>query len=102
MASFAEWEKNLSEEQHNDYHIEEEINSIFSSEIVNAMEATEDITFIIQDLVDDDEPWQSASKNKSVRLMLVATIGALAIKFGDASEKLHDYEDDDELEDLDD
>lgn len=85
----------MSEEQHNDYHIEEEINSIFSSEIVNAMEATEDITFIIEDLVNDDEPWQSAAKNKSVRLMLVATIGALALKFGDASDKLMEYEEED-------
>jgi hypothetical protein len=92
----------MSKSNEEEYHIEEQINSIFSSEIVNAMEATEDITFIIEDLVNDDEPWQSASKNKSVRLMLVATIGALAIKFGDASEKLHGYEDDEELEDLED
>jgi hypothetical protein len=93
MELYLKEERALSEEQHSEYHIEEEINSIFNSEIVNAMEATEDITFIIEDLVNDDDPWQSASKNKSVRLMLVATIGALALKFGDASEKLMEYED---------
>jgi hypothetical protein len=31
--------------------------------------------------------------------MLVATIGALAIKFGDASDKLLNYEDEEDLED---
>ena len=94
----------MQEEQRNEdeYYIEEQINNIFQSEIVNAMEATEDITFIIEDLVNDDDPWQSAAKNKSVRLMLVATIGALAIKFGDASDKLLNYEDEEELEDLED
>ena len=73
-----------------DYHIEELINSAFKKEVVEAVEESENVVDIINGLVRDDETWQDASTNHSARLLIIGTVGALAMKFADATTILVD------------
>ena len=74
----------------NEYRIEVLIISSFKKEVIEAVEESESVVDIINGLVRDDDTWQDASNNHNTRLLIIGTIGALAMKFADATTILVD------------
>ena len=73
-----------------EYRIEELINSAFKQEVIEAVEESENVVDIINGLVRDDDTWQDAGTSHETRLLIIGTIGALAMKFADATTILVD------------
>ena len=91
------------DKSHDKMDIEELINSAFKEEVMEAMDTSDNVLEIINALVTNDHVWKLAEENHSARLLIVSTVGALAMKFGDAtsvliSEDLLDFSEDEEEE----
>lgn len=86
-----------------EYRLEELINSAFKEEVMDAVEDSETVLEVINALVRDDKPWIEASTSQSTRLLIIGTIGALAMRFADATtilvdEDMLDLDDEEEEE----
>ena len=74
----------------NEYQIEELINSAFKEEVMEAMDTSDNVLEIINALASNDQIWELAKENTSARILIISTVGALAMKFGDATSILID------------
>jgi hypothetical protein len=74
----------------NEYKIEELINSAFKEEVIEAMDTSDNVLEIINALASNDQVWELAKENTSARILIISTVGALAMKFGDATSVLID------------
>ena len=74
----------------NEYQIEELINSAFKEEVIEAMDTSDNVLEIINALASNDQVWELAKENTSARILIISTVGALAMKFGDATSILID------------
>jgi hypothetical protein len=72
----------------NEYQIEELINSAFKEEVIEAMDTSDNVLEIINALASNDHVWELAKENTSARILIISTVGALAMKFGDATSVL--------------
>jgi hypothetical protein len=77
--------------------IPEMINEIFDGlGIDESLDVVETLVSQMEELISADEMWENAVDDDTSRRIIVAAVGVIALKFGDISETMIDFINDDE------
>ena len=77
--------------------IPEMINEIFDGLGINeSLDVVETLVSQMEELISPDEKWENAMTDETSRRVIVAAVGVIALKFGDISETMIDFINDDE------
>jgi hypothetical protein len=77
--------------------IPEMINEIFDGLGINeSLDVVETLVSQMEELISADEMWENAMTDETSRRVIVAAVGVIALKFGDISETMIDFINDDE------
>jgi hypothetical protein len=77
--------------------IPEMINEIFDGlGIDESLDVVETLVSQMEELISADEMWENAMTDETSRRVIVAAVGVIALKFGDISETMIDFINDDE------
>ena len=77
--------------------IPEMINEIFDGlGIDESLSVVETLVSQMEELISADEMWENAMTDETSRRVIVAAVGVIALKFGDISETMIDFINDDE------
>jgi hypothetical protein len=77
--------------------IPEMINDIFDGlGIDESLDVVETLVSQMEELISADEMWENAMTDETSRRIIVAAVGVIALKFGDISETMIDFINDDE------
>jgi hypothetical protein len=77
--------------------IPEMINEIFDGlGIDESLDVVETLVSQMEELITADEMWENAVDDDTSRRIIVAAVGVIALKFGDISETMIDFINDDE------
>lgn len=72
--------------------IPEMINEIFEKyDIEDSIEIIENLVNQMEEIIQADEMWENAMTDKSSRRVLAAAIGVVALKFGEVSDDMIDF-----------
>lgn len=68
------------------------INEIFEKyDIEDSIEIIENLVNQMEEIIQADEMWENAMTDKSSRRVLAAAIGVVALKFGEVSDDMIDF-----------
>jgi hypothetical protein len=77
--------------------IPEMINEIFDGlGIDESLDVVETLVSQMEELISADEMWENAMTDETSRRVIVAAVGVIALKFGDISDTMIDFINDDE------
>jgi hypothetical protein len=77
--------------------IPEMINEIFDGLGINeSLDVVETLVSQMEELISADEMWENAMTDETSRRVIVAAVGVIALKFGDISDTMIDFINDDE------
>jgi hypothetical protein len=77
--------------------IPEMINEIFDGlGIDESLDVVETLVSQMEELITADEMWENAVDDETSRRIIVAAVGVIALKFGDISDTMIDFINDDE------
>ena len=77
--------------------IPEMINEIFDGlGIDESLDVVETLVSQMEELISADEMWENAVDDDTSRRIIVAAVGVIALKFGDISDTMIDFINDDE------
>ena len=77
--------------------IPEMINEIFDGlGIDESLDVVETLVSQMEELISADEMWENAVDDETSRRVIVAAVGVIALKFGDISDTMIDFINDDE------